>query len=77
MEENKVVVMEQEEAEVNGTEKKGILEKVGSGIKKHWKTIAVGAGALLIGVMLGSRKTDDEVYEDSEEESEDTTETEE
>lgn len=54
---------------------KGFVGKVGSGIKRNWKTIAVGAGALMVGVMLGSRKNhDEEDYEETYEESESETE---
>lgn len=62
MEENKVIEVENEEenTEVKKESKvKKAIGTVGSGIKKHWKTVAVGAGALVVGMMLGSRKSSD------------------
>ena len=62
MEENKVIEVENEE-EVTEVKKESKVKKVigtvGSGIKKHWKTVAVGAGALVVGMVLGSRKSSD------------------
>ena len=67
MDEKNVVVANTEEiTEVKEDSKRsGILRKVGSGIKNNWKTIAVGAGALMLGIMLGKRSSDEEVYDDS------------
>lgn len=65
MEENNVIEMENEEVtEVKKESKiKTALGKVGSGFKKHWKTVAVGAGALAVGMFIGSRKSDSADYE--------------
>ena len=65
MEENKVIEMEDEEVtEVKKESKiKTALGKVGSGIKKHWKTVAVGAGALAVGMFIGSKRSEIEDYE--------------
>lgn len=63
MEENKVIEVQNEgtkEEIVVETKKTGILKKVGNGIKNNWKTIAVGAVALVVGIALGSRRSDDE-----------------
>lgn len=62
MEENNIVeTTENEEVEtVKESKAKTILTKVGSGVKRHWKTIAVGAGALAVGVFLGKRNSDTE-----------------
>lgn len=62
MEENNIVeTTENEEVEtVKESKVKTILTKVGSGVKRHWKTIAVGAGALAVGVFLGKRNSDTE-----------------
>ncbi len=63
MEENKVIEVQNEETKeeiVVETKKTGILKKVGNGIKNNWKTIAVGAVALVAGIALGSRRSDDE-----------------
>ena len=68
MEENKVVTVNENEEEVSEVKesKKGFLAKVGTGIKNNWKTIAVGTGALMLGLFLGSRKSDDTDYETEE-----------
>ena len=63
MEENKVIEVQNEETKEEiavETKKTGILKKVGTGIKNNWKTIAVGAVALVAGIALGSRRSDDE-----------------
>lgn len=64
MEENKVIEMEDEEVtEVKKESKiKTALGKVGSGFKKHWKTVAVGAGALAVGMFIGSKRSEIEDY---------------
>lgn len=60
-EKNIVETTENEEVEtVKESKVKTILTKVGSGVKRHWKTIAVGAGALAVGVFLGKRNSDSE-----------------
>lgn len=50
----------EEATEVKESKIKGIVGKVGSGFKKHWKTVAVGAGALVVGIVLGSKKSETE-----------------
>lgn len=63
MEENKGIEVQNEETKeeiVVETKKTGILKKVGNGIKNNWKTIAVGAVALVAGIALGSRRSGDE-----------------
>lgn len=80
MEENNNVI-EMQETEVVEVEKeskvKNFFGKAGSGVKRHWKTIAVGAGALAVGVVLGLKKGSaedaDETYEDEVPEGEDNT----
>lgn len=58
--------VEAEITEVNGTnESEGFMTKLGRGIKKHGPKIAVGAAALvcgLIGFALG-KKSNEDVYE--------------
>ena len=76
MEENKVVSTIDEGEEIVEP-KKGVLSKVGSGLKKHWKTVAVGAGALLVGAWLGSRSHHSDGYVDADYEVEEEDETEE
>lgn len=82
MEENNIVeTTENEEVEtVKESKVKTILTKVGSGVKRHWKTIAVGAGALAVGVFLGKRNSDiedddavDVTFEEVEETDDDST----
>lgn len=82
MEENNIVeTTENEEVEtVKESKVKTILTKVGSGVKRHWKTIAVGAGALAVGVFLGKRNSDSEddgvvydTFEEAEETDDDST----
>lgn len=62
MEENKVVEMEanetEEVTEMKESKEKGFIEKIGSGVKRHWKPIAIGAGAFIVGCLVGSRKTE-------------------
>lgn len=73
MEDNKVIEMQKEETAVEVKKEskvKTIIGKVGSGVKRHWKTIAVGAGALAVGVVLGSKKSEPEDYEEISEEAE-------
>lgn len=80
-EKNIVETTENEEVEtVKESKVKTILTKVGSGVKRHWKTIAVGAGALAVGVFLGKRNSDSEddgvvydTFEDAEETDDDST----
>lgn len=69
MEETKVVEMETKETEevveMKESKVKKALGAVGSGIKKHWKPIAIGAGAFVAGIIIGSKKVSDaEDYED-------------
>lgn len=80
-EKNIVETTENEEVEtVKESKVKTILTKVGSGVKRHWKTIAVGAGALAVGVFLGKRNSDSEddgvvydTFEEAEETDDDST----
>ena len=69
MEENKVVEMNEVKEtameEVQESKSKGILKKIGSGIKRNWKPIAIGAGAFVAGVILGSRKSGSEDSEET------------
>lgn len=61
MEENKIVEVKDEgvtEVKKESTVVKG-LKKVGTGIKNNWKTIAVGAAALIGGIWIGSRRSGD------------------
>lgn len=63
MEENKVIEVQNEEVKEEievKTEKTGILKKIGTGIKNNWKTVAVGAVALVAGIAIGSKKSNDE-----------------
>lgn len=62
MEENNIMeTTEVEEMEpVKESKVKMVLGKVGSGVKRHWKTIAVGAGALAVGIFLGKKNADPE-----------------
>ena len=58
MEENNVIEMQDQEInEIKESKVKGFFGKIGSGIKKNWKTIIVGTGALAVGFVLGSKKT--------------------
>lgn len=80
-EKNVVETTENEEVEtVKESKVKTVLTKVGSGVKRHWKTIAVGAGALAVGVFLGKRNSDaeddgavDTAFEEVEETDDDST----
>lgn len=80
-EKNVVETTENEEVEtVKESKVKTVLTKVGSGVKRHWKTIAVGAGALAVGVFLGKRNSDaeddgavDAAFEEVEETDDDST----
>lgn len=60
MEDTKIVDMQEAAVEEVKKESKVIsaIRKVGSGVKKNWKPIVVGAGAFLIGAMLASKKHD-------------------
>lgn len=55
MEETNVIEMEETQEAVNVKKSKvrEVLSKVGSGIKKNWKPIAIGAGAFAAGMFLG------------------------
>lgn len=67
MENEKVIEMNEETtettkevAEMKESKVKGLIGKVGSGIKKNWKLIAVGAGALVVGTILGKKSANAE-----------------
>lgn len=72
MEETKVIEMQNQDEEAVKVKKeskvKTIIGKVGSGVKRHWKTIAVGVAAFGAGAMLVSKKsstsTDDDDTDD-------------
>lgn len=70
MEENKVVEIV-EAVETEGTEKKGFFSKIGSGIKKHKKALAITAGVIggvaVIGTVLGKVFGNQDSYDEDEE----------
>lgn len=84
MEEKNNVIELVEAVEIEGTEKEGFFSKIGSGIKKHKKALAIGAGVVagvaLIGTIAGklfgqdSYDEDEDYVEFDEEETSDETE---
>lgn len=75
MENKEIIEVETEVQETVAEETKVSLPKrVWSGVKRNWKPIAIGTGAFIAGLMLGSRKGHED-YEDEEDyESDDETE---
>lgn len=56
--ENKNIELENQNNEVttvNESEKKGLLAKVGSGVKKHWKGALLTLGVGALGFILGGK----------------------
>lgn len=61
MEEKNTVEIEETTTAVQKESKvKSVLGTIGSGIKRNWKTVAVGAGALIAGIVIGSRSASTE-----------------
>ena len=79
MDEKKVVVVNEEEAIAveEKAESKGIIKKIGSGVKAHWKTGLLVAGAFVVGTLVGKRHTNEEDDYETVDDSESSNETEE